>query len=275
MPCGIVDDERRRRRRRRAAPRRARAPAPRCPAASGISCSTGDQAAAVRRREEQRGLDARHGRRRRGARRRLCRRVRGFRRGVGCRRMRDSPVISAQPRATAATPIATTAMTRWRFIAVGAAGPRLRRRALDVRAELHDGVEQRLRDLILIGARRQRLFLIGVRQVADLDEHGRHVRADEHAERRLLHGARRHRRRACAAPARRCRRAPTTARDTAPAPSPTRIRSIARVPPPSVGNCASDDSASAARFGVGAIDAEVVDLGALHRRPDARRWREC
>src|SRR6478736_3077135 len=47
-------------------------------------------------------------------------------------------------------------------------------------------------DFILIGSGCQLRFLIGVGQIADLDERRRHVGADEHAERRLLNRARAH-----------------------------------------------------------------------------------
>jgi len=67
-----------------------------------------------------------------------------------------------------------------------------RGRALHEITKLRDRIDDRLRNAVLIGARCEDLFLFGIRQVADLDEHGRHVRTDQHAEGRLLYRARRH-----------------------------------------------------------------------------------
>ena len=134
------------------------------------------------------------------------------------------------------------------------------------RAELDERVEERLRDLILIGARGELRFLLGVGEVADLDERGRHVGADQHAERRLLHRRAGSSRCARAAPARRSRPAPPTVRDSGPAPSPTGSSSMAREPPPSAGSTVAFSLGLLARFGFGALDGQVVDLGALERR---------
>ena len=54
-------------------------------------------------------------------------------------------------------------------------------------------LDQRLRDGVLEIVGVQLLLLRGIGDEAHLDEHRRHVRADEHAERRLLDRARAHR----------------------------------------------------------------------------------
>ena len=59
-------------------------------------------------------------------------------------------------------------------------------------AELDEGVEQGLRHLILIAARGELRFLLGIRKVADFHQRRRHVGAHEDAKRRLLNGARAH-----------------------------------------------------------------------------------
>src|SRR4026208_1725965 len=59
-------------------------------------------------------------------------------------------------------------------------------------AELDQRVEQRLRDLILLNGRGELAFLVHVREIPDFNERGRHVRADQHPQRQLLHRARAH-----------------------------------------------------------------------------------
>ena len=79
-------------------------------------------------------------------------------------------------------------------------------------------------------------LLLGVAEERHLDQHRRHVGADQHAERRLLDRARRSSRRARAAPPRRCRRsAADSSRCRAWAIS-QRISSMSREPPPSDGS---------------------------------------
>ena len=61
-------------------------------------------------------------------------------------------------------------------------------------AEAHDAFDQCLRQRVLVFVGQQFLLLLRVRQESELDEHGRHVRADKHPERPLLNRARGHRR---------------------------------------------------------------------------------
>ena len=74
-------------------------------------------------------------------------------------------------------------------------GARRRRAATLVArvAEPHDALDERLHDRILELVGRELLLLGRVGDEAHLDQHGRHVGADEHAERRLLNRARAHR----------------------------------------------------------------------------------
>ncbi len=119
---------------------------------------------------------------------------------------RGRPTNSTQPPAIASATIAS-AIARRRGISgprvrrrrggAGAAAPVGRRRLV---AEPHDAVDQRLDDGVLERRRsRARCSCCGLVRNRHLDEHRRHVRADEHAERRLLDRARAHRARARAA----------------------------------------------------------------------------
>ena len=63
---------------------------------------------------------------------------------------------------------------------------------LELGAVAADGVDERVDEAQLVGVRAEQLLFFGVRDEAELDQHRRHVGADEHAERRLLNRPRAH-----------------------------------------------------------------------------------
>ena len=63
---------------------------------------------------------------------------------------------------------------------------------LELGAIAADRVDEPVDQPQLVGVRREQLLFVGVRDEAELDQHRRHVGADEHAERRLLDRPRAH-----------------------------------------------------------------------------------